>query len=495
MNFRKRNTIAPGSEYSLFLFAFAACAIVPAAIAAGAESADSAVAAYVDLGSVLIPQPQEPLFISVRFRQAMDETTKLKGQLTVGPGSVQTLTDGFWYAGGYLWRFAPLTLGKAEGIAALKLSGAKTRQSAKNMTTESFDFCVGTKPLAERLQAIGDWMMQNPTDLLFVEGYKQRALLSLYEITREQKYLDSARAAAAKILAAQKPQGYWYSGWQNDIYFADTGSALTFLANYYGHADRNERAAINGAFKAYVDLLLLKGDTTGKPFVHKDGSVGIGFQGDEKGGIKNNLNQPYTISTALTGAELFAALYYITSDEEYKWVAVRACDWILDTMAVDGTVPYIWDQGVEEWEPNQQDENFIWNAWPYDTSAYVGEGLIAACTYIAEPPFRQQVAERIRPHVEWLLRTQNPDGSWAQPLSQDQRRSHGVVNLLNWYYRTVYPDPRVARAIRNYYMLLLDPARGKYLNIPGDPVATALAGRALADIIKPGVDCRRWMEN
>jgi rhamnogalacturonyl hydrolase YesR len=338
-------------------------------------------------------------------------------------------------------------------------------------------------------------MMQNPTDLLFVEGYKQRTLLSLYEITRDEKYLDPVRTAAAKILAAQKPQGYWYSGWKNDIYFADTGSALAFLANYYKHADRNELIAINGAFKAYLDLVLKRGDTTGKPFVHKAGSVGIGFQGDEKGGIKNSLNQPYTISTALTGAELFSALYYITGEEEYKWIAIRACGWILDTMAVDGKIPYIWDQGVEEWEPNQQNEDFIWNAWPYDTSAYVGEGLIAAWTYIAEPPFRQHIAERIRPHIEWLLRTQNADGSWAKPLSQDQRRSHGVVNLLNWYYHNISPDPRVARAIRKYYVLILDPARGKYLNIPGDPVATALAGRALAEIIKPGVDCRRWMEN
>jgi hypothetical protein len=32
------------------------------------------------------------------------------------------------------------------------------------------------------------------------------------------------------------------------------------------------------------------------------------------------------------------------------------------------------------------------------------------------------------------------------------------------------------------------------LKVPGDGIATSLAGRALVEVIKPGVDCYPWKE-
>ena len=43
-------------------------------------------------------------------------------------------------------------------------------------------------------------------------------------------------------------------------------------------------------------------------------------------------------------------------------------------------------------------------------------------------------------------------------------------------------------------MLLLDEKRSAYLKVPGNGIATSLAGRALVEIVRPGVDCYRWKD-
>lgn len=283
------------------------------------------------------------------------------------------------------------------------------------------------------------------------------------------------------------------------VCFADTGSALGLFINFYKFATAEERKRIDAALQRYFDLLLVKGDSTGKPFVHPDGSLGVGFSKYVDGKAQGDLNKPYTISTALTGAEIFAAWHYIKGDERFREMTIDACDWILDTMVGDepphrlaqpGQIPYI----IEDWNPNRKDPEWVWARWPYDTSAYCGEGFIAAWTYVDHRAFRGSLARRLRPHIEWLLRTQNADGSWAARGSGDQLRSHGVVNLLLWHYERIERDPRIAAALRRYVVLLLDEDRSADLKIPGNGIATSLAGRALVEIVKPGVDCYRWKD-
>jgi len=331
--------------------------------------------------------------------------------------------------------------------------------------------------------------MANPNRAIFVEGYFERTLLALYEITGRETYLDYVRKGVKRLLQAQRPEGYWGTGY-GDVYFADTGSALGLLVNYYKFAAKEEKKKIDKAFDRYFHLLLVKGDSKGNPFVHEDGSLGVGFKADKEGRVKGDLNKPYTISTSLTGAAIFAARYYMTGNKLYKKVAMKACDWILNTMDRNGRIPYI----IEDWNPGGRDQKWMWERWPYDTSAYVGEGMIAAWVYIKEESFRKSLIKRLRPHIEWLLRTQNPDGSWAKKRSPDQLRSHGVVNFLRWYHDVAGPDPRIRKALQAWCNLVLDKERGAYLKIPGNPVATALGGRALVDLICPGVDCYRWKD-
>ncbi len=448
------------------------------------------------LAAAVIPSASEPVALRARFRDPMDTASTPEGRVTRADGSAVLLKRGVW-EDDLTYRFAPTMLGPGEGAASLRTAGAK-RADGLVMLADDRLLLVGTAPVLERVRGIVDWMMENEHKAIFVEGYNERTILALYEITGEERYLNHARAWVTKLLDAQKPAGYWGTGY-GDVYFADTGSALGLLVNFYKFATPDERGRIDTALQRYFDLLLVKGDSTGKPFVHEGGSVGVGYHADLDGNITSDLNKPYTIATALTGAEIFAAWHYMKGNPRDRQIAIRACDWMLDTMvgedvrdpwAAPGMIPYI----IEDWNPDGQNREWLWKRWPYDTSAYAGEGFIAAWVYVDDEPFRTGLGRRVRPHIDWLLRTQNDDGSWAVKGSGDQLRSHGVVNLLLWYYERVERDPAVAGAIQRYVSLLLDEERSRYLKVPGDGIATSLAGRALVEVIRPGVDCYRWMD-
>jgi hypothetical protein len=91
------------------------------------------------------------------------------------------------------------------------------------------------------------------------------------------------------------------------------------------------------------------------------------------------------------------------------------------------------------------------------------------------------------PCVEWLLRTQNPDGSWGAPQSYDQQRSPGVVTMLVWHYRAAKPDPRIARAVRRYCQFLLTPANSRAYGVKQLVRTSGFVGLAVADLLQPGV--------
>jgi hypothetical protein len=350
---------------------------------------------------------------------------------------------------------------------------------------------------------VADWMIAHPHDYIFVEGYNNRTILALYEITGETRYLDVARRGAEKLMARQAPGGFWNTGYGR-VYLADTGSALGLLLNFYKFGTPEERRKIDTSLDRYLDLVLVKGDSTGRPFVHEDGSLGVGFKSYQDGKAAGDLNKPYIISTALTGAEVFAALHYLRGGEAHKQVALKACEWIFSKMSPRGDFPYVF----EDINPGGKKQDDYWKTYTYTTSAYVGEGLIQAWTYIDDQVFRRSLETRIAPHIRWLLETQNSDGSWGVRDTFDDYRSHGVVNLLIWYHEHVRPDPQVARAVRRYAQLLLDEGRTSYRTVapkelrkPAKPglvpvefIATCLAGRALAEIVEPDIDCYRWKD-
>jgi hypothetical protein len=206
-------------------------------------------------------------------------------------------------------------------------------------------------------------------------------------------------------------------------------------------------------------------------------------------------------------------MYHMTKEDEYRRVGYNALRWVLGPMRKDGVIPYVaGDEGVFWEKRGDPATDFrIWDELRYMTSTYVGEGVIAFDLYSDQPEWRAEIRKAIKPHIQFLLRTQNPDGSWGtlQPPEKtkhcsgkmDVTRSPGVVNLLIWYYENVHQDPRIVRAVQAFDRFLLNPEHAKAFGLlsagatldnkcANSNTVTGITGRAIADILAPGTDSK-----
>ena len=164
------------------------------------------------------------------------------------------------------------------------------------------------------------------------------------------------------------------------------------------------------------------------------------------------------------------------------------------------SVGMVWDKQTK---PDVAEK--LWNSHTYGTSVYVGEGIIAFDLYCGNPAWQKWIQRAVRPNINFLLRTQLPDGTWSQmgQKSWDRTRSPGIVDYLIWYYEHVDHDPRIIRAVQRYDAFVTNPENGKSYGLLNDGAqagpkdsnnafntVTSLTGRALADIISPGIDAR-----
>jgi hypothetical protein len=97
------------------------------------------------------------------------------------------------------------------------------------------------------------------------------------------------------------------------------------------------------------------------------------------------------------------------------------------------------------------------------------------------------------------------NGTWSElaQTSWDRTRSPGIVDYLIWYYDHVDRDPRIVKAVQRFDAFVLNPENGKSYGLVYDGAETttrsgigafntvsSLTGRALADMISPGVDAK-----
>jgi len=356
-------------------------------------------------------------------------------------------------------------------------------------------FCDDGEPTLDYFRKLCDFVDKEKKQVpsIFITGYYMRTLVAGYEIFGERRYLDTAIAYADTLLQYQSDRGYWGTGYGN-IYLADTGSAIALFTVLYKHVDEARQKQYFESIKKYVTAIE-KDD-----LINPSGAIGTGWYATKEGVITGPFRDEYTISSALTGAQIFTWVYHMTKEDKYRQVSINALRWIMSTMREDGVIPYVLagHGSVLGKEGDRKNDYNLWKRWPYDTATYVGEGVIAFDLYCDQPEWKAEIRKKIKPHIEFLLRSQNEDGTWAVPRSADQKRSPGVVNFLIWYHQHVSENPRVVNAVKKYNRFILSPQKGKKYGLleygakdnTANDVITSINGRAVADILSPGVDAK-----
>jgi hypothetical protein len=369
---------------------------------------------------------------------------------------------------------------------------------------ETTPFCAdsGCARTSQLLKKICDYIVSEKSTFshIYVGGYYMRTLVGGYEILGDRRYLDTAIAYGDYLLNKQMPNGLWGTGY-GTVYLADTGSALGLFIALYKHVDHGRQKAYFDAVQRYINSIQKEG------MIHANGALGTGWRQAKDDTVSGPILDEYTLSSALTGGEIFTWMYHVTRKDEYREVAYKAFKWILSTMRSDGNIPYVLAmEGADlAKHGDPKNDSNLWNEMTYGTAGYVGEGIIAFDLYCDQPAWRMWIEKAVRPNIEFLLRTQLPDGTWSRlgEKTWDRTRSPGIINYLTWYYEHVDKDPRIVKAVQRFDAFILNPQNRKlygqlYEGANPGPVdrasafntATSLTGRAVADILSPGVDAK-----
>eukprot|EP00040_Diaphanoeca_grandis_P041405 m.262910 g.262910 ORF g.262910 m.262910 type:complete len:434 (-) comp47655_c0_seq1:30-1331(-) len=382
------------------------------------------------------------------------------------------------------------------------------------------------------------------TDHIFVNGNLARVMMATWRVqnqmdgtTPNPEYLqqglgwcDTLTELQADITSSRgNAAGYWGVGYGGpagctpplkgecahggSIYFGDTGTAVTALALCYRLASGNtsRESAYLTAMEKFA-VFVLEGSSTApvnkKGFVETfvnttTGAVGCGYYGCTDrtsedcdrvagpAGLSCPSRSPYTIATGTTGGAFFAELYAITKNETYASIANNAMDYEVSVMLASGEVPYILD-GANCTSKSTEKECSGVGVWPFDTLAYVTEGLAAVALHLAnssaakQQMLKKHMIKQWKPSVDYLLRTQNAHGYWGTLGSGDQMRSPRVLTMLSWWVWAVdtptYTDKPVHAAI-DAYLTFLQGTGAQGYGLMDNTITTGMVGVAVADAI------------
>jgi hypothetical protein len=344
---------------------------------------------------------------------------------------------------------------------------------------------------------------------IFINGNLARVLMGSHVLTGNTTHLAEALRWCESFVKEQQvgptaqqgiEGGFWGVGYPTSVpladgslYLGDTGTAVTALARCASlTTDASQRQRFMTALRLY-DAFVRHGCTTpgcgasrrgAKPalggFVNASsgGAIGCGY-------YEGHLSTcPYIIATGTTGAAFEAELMALTREAD-PVAAMASEKLVVESMAYmaaqvsaeNGTLPYIIDC-----QPP------TWTEWPLDTATYVIEGVVAGWLHV--PSLRAGIPKRFLPTADWLLRTQNEDGSWGRP-GPDRQRSPRVTSLLALLHVAAVndgkvPDPRWAAALSRYVDFLSESGRAAQA-IAGELRESGFAGLALLDLIHFGV--------
>ena len=275
-----------------------------------------------------------------------------------------------------------------------------------------------------------------------------------------------ARVSAVpdRNLERRAGRGNWDTGYKT-IYIADTGTAVTNLVlGYHMSKDEGQKASFVEALGRYSRFVTggcttvptLNSTTTplgttcppkGKGWVHTEGANAGGLgDGYYMGGI-NML--PYSISTATTGSCTFSEVTSISASASwgipFQQISQGAIKWLLDSRNSSGVIPYILHGPNGSLFPG----HYIYQAITYSSESFISNALRFPDSAVA-------MASQLNSTVDWMIKEQNPDGTWGVLLSGDGERSPRAVSLLQWH-NSIFPSSKTTAAIASFVKYLLDP--------------------------------------
>ncbi len=384
-------------------------------------------------------------------------------------------------------------------VMILSMLIALPAAAAKNSPFCSDTDCQGTRQL---LKNLCDFIVAQKANypVIYIGGYYMRTLVAGYETLGDRRYLDTATTYADHLIASQMPNGFWRTGY-GPVYMADTGSALGLLIALYPNVDKDRQKTYTNAILHYVTSIQADG------MIHPWGAFGTGWNGVRGNALQGPIYDQYTLSSALTGGQIFTWMYHKTGRDQYRQIAYYALRWVMSTMRSDGDIPHILKLEGFDWARRNDPAMAatLWDKQPYGTSAYVGEGIMAFDLYCGNPAWRRWIERAVKPNIEFLLRHQLADGTWSEKgqKSWDRTRSPGIIDYLIWYYEHVDRDPHIVQAVRRFDAYVLNPANGRQYGLLNDGAqtgpkdinyafntVTSLTGRSFADILSPGASTR-----
>lgn len=290
-----------------------------------------------------------------------------------------------------------------------------------------------------------------PSRRLFIESYAMRGLVAAHTafapldprarrsfVGDTERGLAQARAYAESLLAKQDANGYWSLGYDAK-YVADMAVAIGLYAALTPHVDAATGQRYVDSAQRFITGLRSDG------LVHADGSVGVGWTKAAAHPDSHRLQDSYVVSTALAGIAAHGWLYARTGDAEDRLAAEKALDYTLAMLAPDGSVA-AFTQGTLT-------EGRHWSA------TYVQEGWMAADRYLEDARVRAKLRRVLPAHVDWLVRTQNADGTWGDRAAFETTRTVAILDFLVWYDQRCDVRSDVRAAIRRGAAALVDPTR------------------------------------
>jgi len=354
------------------------------------------------------------------------------------------------------------------------------------------------KALEEYLRYICDWYMtlELPTGYpktgsgspeLFIASYCTRTLMAGAQILNEPAYLEEAlrwadfvctsRSVLVLVVTGTGAEAValrTFADWSACINMADIGSVLLGVGVLCPWADSQRRTRyldVMEKYSRYVTEGCLE-----DPLILGRGHSPQGWivqSGPEKGGIINGYwwmeksEEPWDISTTNVGLQFYSILYRLTGDENYLSYAQQATDWYLRKEVETGAVF----------------ENF------HDV-IYGGEALLTAFEHSADGPGRERIESAVGSLCRWIVKHQNPDGTWNQKETPRNNRTNLVWHLLHWYASRHPEEPALREALLRTVAYHLDRRNSRSTGICEVLRKTCFTGASVADLLSPGITIR-----